>query len=448
MSVAIAARKRLSIKQVALASLIGTSIEWYDFYLYGTAAALVFNKLFFPTLTPLVGQLAAFATFWVAFIGRPLGGIFFGHFGDRIGRKNILILTLLIMGLSTFLIGCLPTYQTIGMYAPLLLLALRFFQGFAVGGEWGGAVLLVTEHAPVGKRGFFGSWPQMGSAVGLVFSSLLFSFAVTSFPRSQFLTIGWRIPFLVSILLVLLGLVIRLKIAETPAFERVKEQRAIVKIPIFQVLRKDMENVLLAGGIFFLPSGGFYIFVTFIISYGKNVLKMPGSIFLNATLVSAIILLVTLPLAGILSDHIGRRALCLAGGIFTVVMTFPIFWLIDSKSVVLITLALCLFQFGCGLVYGPLAAFFTELFGANVRYSGASLGYQAVSMLAGGLAPFIATALLNVDHNASWPICIYVILMALITIVSSYLAPETHQLVPAEAVPVNVLVETSLPFDT
>lgn len=432
MSEAIETRKRSSIRQVATASLIGTSIEWYDFFLYGTATALIFNKLFFPTLSPLAGTLAAFATFWVGFGARPVGGIFFGHFGDRLGRKNMLILTLLIMGIGTFLIGCLPTYNSIGILAPVLLVVLRFTQGFAVGGEWGGAVLMATEHSPSGRRGFFGSWPQIGVPIGLLLSSLLFSLVSTSFSNDQFLAIGWRIPFLLSIVLVVIGLFIRLRITETPDFEQVKEQREIVRVPLLQVLRKDIKNVLLASGIFFIANGGFYIFITFIVSYGKNVLGMPGTVFLNGTLVSAVVLFFTLPMAGMLSDRFGRRTLCLVGAAFTALMAFPIFWLIDSKSVLLITLALCLAQFGTGLVYGPLAAFFAELFGANVRYSGASLGYQAASVVAGGLAPFVATALLSVDHNASWPIALYVAGMALITVVASYLAPETRPVVSSE----------------
>lgn len=426
MSEAIETRKRSSIRQVATASLIGTSIEWYDFFLYGTATALVFNKLFFPTLAPLAGQLAAFATFWVGFGARPIGGIFFGHFGDRIGRKTMLILTLVIMGSGTFLIGCLPTYGSIGIWAPILLVILRFLQGFAVGGEWGGAVLMATEHSPALRRGFFGSWPQVGVPIGLLISSLFFSLVSTSFSNELFLSIGWRLPFLISIVMVLIGLFIRLRITETPDFEQVKERREIVRLPLFQVLRRDIKNVLLASGIFFIANGGFYIFITFVVSYGKTVLNLPGTVVLNGTLVSAVVLFFTLPLAGILSDRFGRRTLCLAGAIFTGVMAFPIFWLIDSKSAILIALALSLAQFGTGLVYGPLAAFFTELFGTNVRYSGASLGYQAASVIAGGLAPFVATALLGVDHNASWPIALYVAGMALITAVSSYLAPETR----------------------
>src|SRR6266705_1771087 len=260
---------------VAIASWIGTSIEWWDFILYGTAAALVLGPLFFsPKLSPLAAQLSAFATFWVGFAARPVGGIVFGHFGDRLGRKKMLILTLLMMGIGTFLVGCLPTYKDIGIIAPVLLVVLRFAQGFAVGGEWGGAVLLATEHAPAARRGFFGSWPQFGVPLGLLLSAGIFSVVASSFPTAAFLTIGWRIPFLLSIVLVAVGLFIRLRIAETPDFERVRETRAIARLPVIDVLRTNWKNVLLAAGAFFLTNGAFYIYVTFLISDGEKVLTV------------------------------------------------------------------------------------------------------------------------------------------------------------------------------
>ncbi|HYU76560.1 MAG TPA: MFS transporter [Ktedonobacteraceae bacterium] len=421
------AGRTTSIVRVAAASWIGTSVEWYDFFLYGTAAALVLGPLFFsPKFSPLAAQLAAFATFWVGFGARPVGGIVFGHFGDRIGRKTMLVLTLVIMGVATFLVGCLPPYSVFGIWAPVLLVILRFCQGFAVGGEWGGAVLMATEHSPEGRRGFYGSWPQMGVPIGVLLSSLLFSWVSVSFSKQDFLAFGWRIPFLLSIVLVGVGLFIRLRIAETPDFEQAKAAETLAKMPILDVLRTKWKTVLLAAGAFFLTNGSFYLFITFILTYGTKVLKMPGSIFLTATLIGALVMFLVLPLAGALSDRTGRLPVYLAGAAFLGIMAFPIFWLIDSKSPFLIVLAISLGLGGLSLMYGPQAAFFSELFGTNVRYSGASLGYQGASIFAGGLAPFIATWLLLQFGPVSWPIALYIIVMALITLVSTYLVGETH----------------------
>ncbi len=422
-----------SIVRVAIASWIGTSIEWYDFFLYGTAAALVLGPLFFsPKLSPLAAQLSAFATFWVGFAARPVGGVVFGHFGDRIGRKTMLILTLTIMGISTFLVGLLPTYKDIGIIAPILLVVLRFAQGFAVGGEWGGAVLLATEHSPVARRGFFGSWPQVGVPIGLLLSSLIYSLVSSSFSSATFLSIGWRIPFLLSIVLVAVGLFIRLRITETPDFERVRENSAIVRLPVVEVLRTNWRNVILAAGAFFVTNGAFYVYVTFIVSYGEKVLKLSGSTMLNGVLAGAIAMGVTILTAGALSDRVGRLPVYLAGAAFVGVTAFPVFLLIDTRSPALIALALIIGIGGIGIMYGPQAAFFSELFGANVRYSGASLGYQVTAIFAGGLAPFIATALLAQFNNASWPIALYIIAMSIITLVCTYLAGETRPSAAAE----------------
>jgi MHS family shikimate/dehydroshikimate transporter-like MFS transporter len=419
--------RKSSIVRVATASWIGTSIEWYDFFLYGTAAALVLGPLFFsPKLSPQAAQLSAFATFWVGFAARPVGGVVFGHFGDRIGRKTMLILTLTIMGIATFLVGVLPTYKDIGIIAPILLVVLRFAQGFAVGGEWGGAVLLATEHSPVARRGFFGSWPQFGVPIGLLLSSLIFSTVSSSFSSAGFLSIGWRIPFLLSIVLVAVGLFIRLRITETPAFERVRETRTIARIPVVEVLRTNWRNVILAAGAFFVTNGAFYVYVTFIVSYGEKVLKLLGSTMLNGVLVGAVAMGVTILTAGALSDRLGRLPVYLAGAAFVGVTAFPVFLLIDTRSPALIALALAIGIGGIGIMYGPQAAFFSELFGANVRYSGASLGYQVTAIFAGGLAPFIATALLVQFNNASWPIALYIIGMSIITLVCTYLLGETR----------------------
>lgn len=421
-------RKRTSITQVALASWIGTSIEWYDFYLYGTAAALVLGPLFFsPKFSPLAAQLSAFATLWIGFAARPIGGIVFGHFGDKLGRKTMLVLTILIMGIATFLVGCLPTYSVIGIWAPILLVILRLLQGFAVGGEWGGAVLMATEHSPSHRRGFYGSWPQMGVPVGLLLSSFLFSSVSSSFSKEAFLAFGWRIPFLLSILLVFIGLFIRLKITETPDFERMKETQTIAKMPLADVVGqwRNLKYVLLTAGALFLSGTAFYIYATFSISYGTTVLKIPSSIVLNGTQVGSVVMFTVLPLAGALSDRFGRLPIYLIGAGLTTLTAFPIFWLIDTKSPTLIALALGLGLGTIALMYGPLAAFYSELFGPSVRYSGTSLGYQGSIILA-GLSPFIATVLLGIFGPVSWPIVIYIIVMGIITIISAYLAGETR----------------------
>ncbi len=425
--------KRTSIVRVALASWIGTSIEWYDFYLYTTAAALVLGPLFFSSkLSPLAALLASYTTLWVGFAARPVGGIVFGHFGDRIGRKTMLILTLIIMGVATFLVGCLPTYRDAGIVATILLVILRFAQGFAVGGEWGGAVLMATEHSPAERRGFYGSWPQMGVPVGLLLSSLIFGLTTSSFSKQDFLGFAWRIPFLLSIIIVGVGLFIRLSITETPDFERVKETEAIVRIPLVDVLRTSWRTVILAAGAFFVVNGAFYIFITFVVSYGTTVLHVSSNTMLTGTLVGAVGMAITILAAGMLSDRVGRLPVYLAGAVFLALIAFPVFWLIDTRSPLLIDLALFLGIGSIGIMYGPQAAFFSELFGANIRYSGASLGYQITAIFAGGLAPFVATALLIQFHNASWPIAVYVIGMAAITFVCAYLAGETRPAVAAQ----------------
>lgn len=419
-------RKQSSMVRVGIASLVGTSIEWYDFFIFGSAAALVFPGLFFPKIDPFAAQLGSYGIFWVGFLGRPIGGIIFGHYGDKIGRKTMLVLTLMMMGIATFLVGLLPTFNTLGYFAPILLVLLRLLQGVAVGGEWGGAVLLATEHAPASRRGFFGSWPQMGVPVGVILSSVLFSWLTSSFSQTDFLNIGWRIPFLLSIVLVAIGLFVRLSIQETPDFERIKQSGTVVRMPVLTVLSQHWKTVLLAAGAFFVVNGSFYLFITQIVSYGTTALKLPASVFFNATLVSALVSLFLLPLAGSISDRIGRRPIYLAGAVLTLLLAFPIYALVDTRSPLLILLALCLGEVGLSMMYGPQAAFFSELFGANVRYSGASLGYQLASVLAGGLAPTIATALLKLSNGGSWSVALYLVGMSIITLVSVYLAAETR----------------------
>jgi len=419
-------RSSSSLRQVIFASFIGTTIEWYDFFLYGTAAALVFNKLFFPNINPVAGTLSAFGTFAVGFIARPIGGALFGHYGDRVGRKSMLVHSLLIMGIATFIIGILPTYHSIGIFAPGLLVVLRFAQGIGVGGEWGGAVLMAVEHSKKGKRGFYGSWPQMGVPAGLLLSTLIYTVLSSRLTESQFLQWGWRIPFLLSIVLIGVGLFVRLSLLETPAFTRLKLQSGETRQPVLEVIRSHTKNLLLGIGMRFVQNGTFYIYTVFVLTYGEKYLKLPRNTMLLGVLIAATVGLFSIPFYGALSDRVGRRPVYLAGAVLTVLYAFPFFWLLNLRSEPIIWLAIVLglnvFQ---DAMYGPQAAYLSELFGTQVRYSGASLSYQLSSTVSGGFAPLIATALL-----AAWgpnAVAAYIVAMGLITVVSTYLASETYQ---------------------
>ncbi len=415
-----------SLRRVVAASFIGTTIEWYDFFLYGTAAALVFDRLFFPNFDPFAAKMAAFATFAVGFFARPLGGIVFGHYGDKVGRKAMLVTTLMLMGVATVLIGLLPTYEQIGVAAPVLLVLLRFTQGFGVGGEWGGAVLMAVEHGHEGRRGFHASWVQAGVPVGLLLANGVFHLA-SSMEEAAFLSWGWRIPFLLGVLLLGVGLFIRLAILESPIFEKARQEAPPPKIPILTVLREHPRNVTLAMGARFAENAFFYIFTVLVLSYGSQQLGLAKPALLNAVLVGSAAQLVFIPWFGALSDRLGRRPVYLGGALFLLLFAFPFFQLLETRQPGLVLLAVVIGLIGHAAMYGPQAAFFSELFGTRVRYSGASLGYQLASPLAGGLAPLIATALLEWSDGKPWPVALYLCAMAVITLICVWLAEETHR---------------------
>lgn len=409
-----------------LASFIGTSIEWYDFFLYGTAAAIVFGKLFFPSLDPLAGTMASFGTYAVGFFARPLGGIVFGHYGDKLGRKSVLVTTLTLMGLSTFLIGVLPTYDQIGPWAPLLLVVLRSIQGFGVGGEWGGAVLLAVEHGHHGSRGFYGSSAQAGVPAGMLLANGAFA-AAAALPEEHFLSWGWRVPFLAGALLLAMGLFIRLRILETPLFAKAQSERKTAQMPVLELIRKYPRNLLLAMGARFAENACFYVFTVFIYTYIRERadLGISRDTVFYGVLIASALQLFSIPGFAALSDRIGRRPVYLCGAMFTGLFAFPFFWLVDTGQPVLICLALVLGLTGIASMYGPQAAFLSEMFGTSVRYSGASLGSQLAAPLAGGLAPLISTYLLGQFDKQPWPIALYMIGMVLITFCSVLLALET-----------------------
>jgi len=415
-----------SLRQVLFASFIGTTIEWYDFFIYGTAAALVFNKLFFPTFDPLTGTLSAYGTFAVGFIARPLGGALFGHYGDKIGRKAMLVYSLLLMGVATAAIGLIPTYGSIGVWAPVLLTVARFAQGIGVGGEWGGAVLMAVEHSGGKRRGLHGSWPQMGVPAGSLLSTGVFAFFSTTLSESQFLAWGWRIPFLLSAVLIAIGLFIRLRILETPSFERLKEAGREVKQPLVAVLREHPRELLVGTGMRIGQNAIYYIYTVFALSYGERTLGYHRSTMLAGVGLAAAIGLFSIPLWAHLSDRIGRRKVYLTGAVFSLLFAMPFFLILGAGSTAMVWLALVIgLNIGHDLMYGPAAAYLSELFGTHVRYSGASIAYQLASVASGGVAPLIATWLLaRVGVGA---VAGYMAAMCAITVVSVWLAPETHR---------------------
>ncbi|ALC92892.1 MFS transporter [Bacillus sp. FJAT-18017] len=404
--------------RVLIASLVGSSIEWFDYFLYGTMAALVFNQLFFVNEDPTVGLLLAYASFALSFFIRPFGGIIFSHIGDRIGRKKTLVLTLSLMGAATFAMGILPTYQAIGVAAPVILITLRLIQGLGIGGEWGGALLLATEYAPAERRGFFGSIPQMGVTIGMVMGTLAL-WIMSLLPEQQFMTWGWRVPFIFSALLVVFGLWIRKGIDETPEFKEVQQKGEIPKLPIVETLRYYWKEVLITIGAKVVETAPFYIFSTFIVSYGTSNLGFSRSAVLGAVMVSTVITTILIPFMGSLSDRVGRKKMYIVGTFAMMAFAFPYFWMIHQGSVVMLVLATII---GLGIIWAPITAvlgtMFSEIFDAKVRYTGVSLGYQIGAAVAGGTAPLVATALLASFDNSYVPVALYIIFTSVVSLIA------------------------------
>jgi metabolite-proton symporter len=416
-----------SFVRIVGASLIGTTVEWYDFFLYTAAAALVFNKLFFPTADPLTGTLLAFTTYAIGFLARPVGGLVFGHFGDKIGRKKLLVLSLLLMGGATFAMGLLPTYAAIGAAAPVLLTLLRLVQGFALGGEWGGAVLIVSEHGDDKRRGFWASWPQCGAPGGNLLATAVLAIMAATQSDEAFLSWGWRVPFLLSGVLVVIGLWIRLTVTESPVFmaARAKADAREKHVPVVEVFRHGWRRVLITIGSRMAENVSYYVITAFILVYVTTGLDLARTVGLNAVLIGSAIHFLTIPLWGALSDRIGRRPVYLIGAVGVAAWSFAFFALLDTRSPGLIILAATVGLVLHGAMYGPQAAFFSEQFPTRYRYTGLSIGGQLSSVAAGALAPLIATALFQ-RYDSTLPVAFYVCAMSAITVVAVLCARETR----------------------
>jgi metabolite-proton symporter len=411
------------LRKAVIASTIGTAIEWYDFFLYGTAAGLIFGKLYFPNADVLMATLASFGTYFIGFAARPVGAAIFGHYGDRIGRKATLIATLLCMGISTFLIAFVPSYESIGIWGAVILTVLRVFQGIGVGGEWGGSVLLAMEWSRThGQRGLVASWPQFGVPCGLFLSNLAI-LAFSQLSGDQFATWGWRLPFALSIILVGVGLWIRLGILETPVFQQLLDTKKIEKAPIVEVFKKHPKEILLSALLRMSEQAPFYIFTAFIFAYAVGTLHMSRDLILSAVLVASCVSFITIPLSGHISDRIGRRKMYLIGAAATGVFGFLYFGMVDTAAPLAVFVAIVLSLIPHDMQYGPQAALIAEAFTPRLRYSGASLGYQLASVIAGGPAPLIATALFAAYHSG-YAISIYIAACSVVSLVAAALMPD------------------------
>ena len=413
------------IRRILWSSVIGTAVEWYDFLIYGAATALVFNKIFFAAGDPALATIAAFGTYAVGFLARPLGAAIFGHYGDRVGRKAMLAITIIVMGVGTFLIGLLPTYQQIGVAAPVLLVALRFLQGIGLGGEWGGAVLMVVENAPTHRRGLFGSMVQIGNPIGNIAAIGMFAL-VSQLPESEFMAWGWRVPFLLSVLLVGVGLWIRLSMEETPAFRQIQAKNEVARMPIVDIFKYHRRPFFTAVCLKISEIAYASIAGVFIMSYATSRLGLSRGLVLNGAFLSSLVALFSIPLFGWLSDKVGRKIMFYASCLFSAAFAFPMFWLLDTRdpTIVILTIVVAI-SFGQMVMFGIGAPWYSELFTARLRYSGASLGFQVGAALSGGLSPLIAASLMAWAGGATWPVSLFLIFCALITAIATGFAPET-----------------------
>ena len=409
-----------------LASAVGSALEWYDFFIYGAAAALEFGDLFFPKIDATSGVLASFATFGVGFVARPLGGAVFGHLGDRIGRKPVLVITLLLVGFGTFAIGLLPTYAQIGIAAPILLACMRLLQGFGAGAEYGGAVLLAVEYAPPNKRGLYGSFAPIGVTVGIMLSAGVFAL-VSQLPAEEFIAWGWRVPFLLSIVLIAFGLYIRTTVHETPVFREAQEKQHTVKSPVLEAIRRHPRSFLVVLGARMAENGLGYLFPVFTLSYLTKNLGMDKGFVLMCQMLAYGLALFSIPLFSALSDRIGRRPVYMGGAIFCALYAFPFFWMVGTKEPVLVAIAYIGAISGLAAMFGPQAAYFAELFATSSRYSGFAFARELGSILAGAPAPLVASWLVVTMGGATWGVALYVVLLSLITALALYFGPETYR---------------------